>query len=1055
MKKYWGILFVCLFSLSKAQGLELWSFKEVVVEFKKKLSSHELQRISRKYQVHLVPFSSIKSSYFNRVYQAKLSPEQEFLLKQDPLVQNLEPVFGLETFSIIPDFERSPRTNDTLWGYQWGMSNRGQILVRPIDDLHSERIQGKRGYDIGWVNLERDLKKDIIVAVLDSGVDFNHPDLKNNIYKNKPECEKDGSLPLRPQEDKDHNGYKGDCMGWNFTARDKRLAHRPMDDSGHGTHVAGIIAAELNNHLGVAGFSNRIKILPVKVTMREKAEKQMASVPKGKKGKKKVLALSDRVAKGILYAVKMGAQVINLSLGWPMRMDTKYLREAFKFALDRGVSIVAAAGNNDNNSPLFPCAYRGVICVASVDNAGYFSDFSNFGGHVDFVAPGEDILSLYLSHEYALNFDSLGYAYKSGTSQAAPYVTAMVALLKAMGKGQNFEEIWARLFLSSKKVMTHTFKWVQGGLVQLNRALQWSPQPVVAPVFKEMDRILYQRSKKTIRLSLPIKSYWRQAKKVVVHVKSLNPNIIFLKKEFFIPVLSGQKFLSLRAQVKDDKKHSHLKFSVTISYKNTKPKTFLHEVVVSRALEGDSDVEEIDLPQGVWEQIRTVPVYKKSNLDVPEYYTLSKPKLDLNVNIYRLTQGKTRYKKVFTVSLPQAIRLISILKIDLDDDGVDDYFMRTLSKDTQSYIGFHFYFPNLKKKLTFKLNYQGKVAPSFREKRNFLNGSKDFFFIPWSLPRGQKIKLPLYLGRGQLPQRDLSSSPLDVNQDVLKKRLYFYEPEGHLIHLRAFAGPQFEEFVRNTLKKRFFEKVQFHALFKKDQKIHLLFSVGRGFVKDFYDVPVTTDLLYDGAKPFQKSSFSYMDIDGFSYFLSTDLTSLSPQFHVRPVLVGLLSSTRGQVVGIENLFAYDVVQKDKKDGLLNYLHGFWLPEGFYAFFLTKSHLFLNVFTKKGLVKIIKRSIIRSSFLPGHLFSETLYPIVFGAVKKGPRPAFYVNASQLSSRHVYLWVVQNSQLISPMYLDVSFSENCRPLNPHFWKESFAYIFSCKTTKKEYLKILPLQ
>jgi subtilisin family serine protease len=244
--------------------------------------------------------------------------------------------------------------SDELFPFQWGLLNQGQTYFKEKDDLHNLPLTGIAGRDVQW---EKFFKKTSsvrpIVAVLDSGLDLNHPDIKDNLWRNEKECGKD------PKVDNDGNKLAGDCNGWNFTeAIDSDEAKNPSDIDGHGTHVAGIIAASQNGE-GIVGVAPNALIMPIKV-MRDT-------------GSKSDVASSDAFGRGILYAVDNGAKVINMSLGWPRSLETKYLRDAVNFALSKGVIIVAAAGNNNSVEPLFPCAYEGVVCVAATTLDGSFA----------------------------------------------------------------------------------------------------------------------------------------------------------------------------------------------------------------------------------------------------------------------------------------------------------------------------------------------------------------------------------------------------------------------------------------------------------------------------------------------------------------------------------------------------------------------------------------------------------------------------------------------------------------------------------------------------------
>jgi type VII secretion-associated serine protease mycosin len=217
----------------------------------------------------------------------------------------------------------------------------------------------------------------VIVAVVDSGVRADHEDLAGQV------------LPGKDYVDQQYDGR--------------------IDPNGHGTHVAGIIAAAADNGVGIAGGAPGVKILPVRVLDQNGS------------------GYSSNVAQGIIWAVDHGARVINLSLGGTTPSDGT--RAAIKYANGKGAIVLAAAGNDGAgaNQPLYPAAFSEAVAVAAVDGNRNRASFSNYGGYVDIAAPGADIISTYSSSRTA-------YAAMSGTSMATPYASAAAALVASINK---------------------------------------------------------------------------------------------------------------------------------------------------------------------------------------------------------------------------------------------------------------------------------------------------------------------------------------------------------------------------------------------------------------------------------------------------------------------------------------------------------------------------------------------------------------------------------------------------------------------------------------------
>jgi subtilisin family serine protease len=236
----------------------------------------------------------------------------------------------------------------------------------------------------------------VVVAILDTGVQIDHPDLAGNLWTNPNEV-------LNGKDD-DKNGFVDDVTGANMFTNDGNVS----DDEGHGTHVAGIIAARAGNDVGGSGVAPQARIMAVKV------------LDSNRSGNSSILA------RGIRYAVDMGARILNVSINGDA--TTSDLTAALHYASDKGATIVASAGNNSRNldqTPSYPASSDepSVLTVTASDEAGGLPGFANRGvNSVDLAAPGEMILSTALGSHYEN---------RSGTSMAAPFVAGSLALLQA------------------------------------------------------------------------------------------------------------------------------------------------------------------------------------------------------------------------------------------------------------------------------------------------------------------------------------------------------------------------------------------------------------------------------------------------------------------------------------------------------------------------------------------------------------------------------------------------------------------------------------------------
>lgn len=511
---------------------------------------------------------------------------------------------------------------------QWGMNNRGAPYTVEVDDFTTRKLDGRAGEDIGLAGVPSvspadAASKKIVVAVLDSGIDSNHPDLRASLVRHEAECTaqvdylacvaKKGELKCKDLIiDHDGNGYPLDCNGWNFAAEDNgqgmnkagalpRTAgilgnNHLADYVGHGTHVAGIIAAQGASQGGVQGVAPDAQILSVRVISGEpneiiRAQEQSStpveSLPAPEEISLKVgYGLGDVVARGVLYAVRSGAQIINMSLGFPDALDSELLRRVIRVARRQGVLLVAAAGNDSTSQVILPCRYDGVICVGAYGPDGARTFFSNYGPSVDVLAPGWNILSTYPLGLLPLHFtDQVGYEAKDGTSMAAPFVSGMLARMLAFGITP--DEASARLLLGARATRNSPIENVSSfdeaksassisGNADLSASLKLLPQALIQPSHKESLRIEWDRTSTKIQLALPLINRWEDAKRIFVSITPESENLRLSKRKWkFKQWKSGQeRILKDVLTLPDTRIGTELDFKIKIEASNMAPREF-------------------------------------------------------------------------------------------------------------------------------------------------------------------------------------------------------------------------------------------------------------------------------------------------------------------------------------------------------------------------------------------------------------------------------------------------------------------------------------------------
>lgn len=261
----------------------------------------------------------------------------------------------------------------------------------------------------------------IVIALIDSGIDYTHADLMNNIWINSGENPDNGI-------DDDGNGFIDDWRGWNFTetslpdavGRCRERDNDPMDDFGHGTHCAGIIAAETNNNIGIAGTSWHCKIMPLRAGFKIAGGGYLED---------------DDVSAAIVYAAENGAHIISIS--WGDLQLSPIIRDVCEYATRMGVVIVASAGNEAEARLMYPAAFDNVISVAAIDKNLELCSFSSYGEGLDLCAPGLEIYSTTIGGEYRED---------SGTSFSSPFVAGAIGLLLSYNPSLSRDKVTQLLY---------------------------------------------------------------------------------------------------------------------------------------------------------------------------------------------------------------------------------------------------------------------------------------------------------------------------------------------------------------------------------------------------------------------------------------------------------------------------------------------------------------------------------------------------------------------------------------------------------------------------------
>lgn len=893
-------------------------------------------------------------------------------------------------------------SNEPFFGFQWALFPGNQTIQVDLDDIHPVTIQVDPKFSIHWANSDERMKRDVVVAVLDSGVDTSHPDLKSALLTGK-----------------------------DFSVMGTRRPQSIEDEIGHGTHVASVMAAEINNHEGIRGLSGRIKILPLKVYSELEGRSQDP------------LPIAKRVTAALEYAIEQKVDVINMSMGWPRSENTLEVEAAINKAIENGIVVVAGIGNDHHEAQIYPCAFRNVICVGSIDLNGELSSFSNFGGHVDVVAPGQAILGAWLTQEISRGFGPKGYEIKSGTSQSTPIVSALAATLKGMYPEQSALMIRQKIL----KTARHWYPLINFGLIDWQNALNSGDQPFTAPDFKKLDLVVVDPATKTFELPIVIESDSPGPHNFQVESESDGVTLDRLKAQGF-DKNSGRWYYTATGRLASLGINNRFRYQIKIG-----SAAYSHQIIMAVNLEGSKPVEVnapserfalVQDPRGqtsvrVWD-------FKESK----EHGTL--------VQLFSL-QGSDWIED--NVVLKQVLGIypgFGLVRSKWSNRRNDGYLIAGVEREGDDVKGLRIYYLDEDFRIAYNWPLDLEATLAYPEAKD-----KDVVLGSLASPLlDETIKVPVFEDRAEIPKADLNPDRFAFERNFTFKRIYYIEPQksadgGIKAATRTLMAFEFERFVRTSLALEDTTDIEVIGLKTQSQddlrlgRIRLLLFIGQGVLGQHYELSID-----DLANPWKSENLKLVDAGhldlrggrldegwlitehGFDRF--TDIQTLYSFISARGLL-GIDKKWKSMIFRIPR----------SGEKIVSTIKTFVRGSDQLALLETSDYIRAKG-TWNGRIIDSHTQAYRSSFLPGNLFTQLFVPVLLG---KPQVPGVMVDYSQFFSQAMSVYTLnEDGELFSPVRLSFQVPYGCRVARNAQWTEAGTsrILLLCQKSKEDPRRLL---